>query len=71
MGFRHGRINRLKNNGMKNNVRIVETVKPHTMEAATGPHNRECPPRPVARENNPAIVVRDVISIGMTRLLDV
>lgn len=40
------------------------------MEAATGPQISELPPRPVASENNPAIVVMEVIIIGTTRRLD-
>ena len=38
------------------------------MDAATGPQIRELPPNPVARENKPAIVVREVIMTGITRL---
>ena len=30
---------------------------------------RELPPRPVANENKPAMVVKEVIIIGITRLL--
>jgi len=52
---------------MTNSVRNVETIKPQTMAVATGPHMREWPPRPVARENKPAMVVNEVIKIGMTR----
>ena len=63
-----GCIKALYNNGIKNKVKNVENPKPHTIEVATGPHNSECPPSPVASENKPAMVLKDVINIGTTRL---
>ena len=48
---------------------MLDTISPHTMEAATGPQISELPPRPVASENRPAMVVNDVIMIGIILLL--
>ena len=47
-------------------VNTVENASPQTMAVATGPHIRESPARPTAREKSPAIVVNDVMSIGIT-----
>ena len=52
---------------MTNNVIKVETANPHIIAEATGPHSREFPPRPDAKDSNPAIVVKEVIKIGTTR----
>ena len=52
---------------MTSNVIIVETAHPHIIAEATGPHKREFPPKPNAKESNPAIVVKEVIKIGTTR----
>ena len=62
-------INIRYNNGITISVRQVEKVSPQTIDVATGPQIKEWPPNPVANENKPAIVVSDVIKIGITRRL--
>jgi hypothetical protein len=52
---------------MTNRVRRVEKPGPQMMVVATAPQLRECPPSLVARENSPAMVVKAVIRIGVTR----
>ena len=46
----------------------VEKLRPLTMAVAIGPQISELPPKPAASENNPAIVVSEVMSTGMIRL---
>ena len=53
--------------GTANSVNIVEKVKPQTIAVATGPQIKDVPANPVASENSPAIVVIEVIRIGITR----
>ena len=50
-------------------MNIVENTRPQTIDVATGPQIMEDPPSPVAREKRPAIVVIEVISIGISLLL--
>ena len=53
--------------GITNKVSTVENANPQTIAVATGPQISDLPARPAASENNPAMVVREVISIGITR----
>jgi hypothetical protein len=53
--------------GTTNRVRTVEKARPQTMAVATGPQTNDLPPSPVAREKSPAMVVMEVIRMGMTR----
>ena len=53
--------------GTTNRVRTELKPSPQTIAVATGPQINEDPPRPAARENNPAMVVITVITIGTTR----
>ncbi len=46
----------------------AEKSKSQTIEVATGAQISDCPPKPVASENNPATVVNVVIIIGNIRL---
>ena len=66
-GLRFLPINARYNNGITNKVSMVENANPHTMDDATGPQINDSPPNPVANENSPAIVVKEVIIIGITR----
>jgi len=50
-------------------VSTVEKDNPHTIAVATGPQSKEGPASPMASEKSPAMVVSDVISIGITRRL--
>ena len=53
--------------GIANNVSRLEKASPQTIAVATGPHISDSPPSPSASDDNPAIVVKVVINIGMTR----
>ena len=53
--------------GITNSVSTVEKASPQTMLEATGPHSSDCPPRPMASENRPAMVVLVVMTMGTTR----
>ena len=57
------------NTGMMKSVNTDAKASPATMLDATGPHSKELPPSPAARENNPAMVVEVVMRMGMTRRL--
>ena len=54
--------------GTTNRVSIELKPRPQTIAVATGPQISEEPPSPAANENNPAIVVITVITIGTTLL---
>jgi len=62
-------MNALKRIGTMNNVSAEATNRPNTMLVATGPQSSDLPPRPVASEKSPAIVVSVVIRMGITRRL--
>ena len=62
-------MNERNNTGTRNKVSVVATNSPKTMLVATGPRKSDLPPSPAANENRPAMVVRDVIRLGMTRRL--
>jgi len=55
---------------MTNKVNIEEKPKPHTIAVAIGPQIRESPATPAAKENKPAMVVKVVIKMGITRRLE-
>ena len=48
---------------------MVEIASPHTIAVAKGPQISDFPASPAASENNPAMVVTEVIRTGTTRLL--
>jgi hypothetical protein len=55
-------------NGVTNSVKKgVATARPQTMAEATGPHRRESPPQPKAREMRPSMTVRVVMMMGSRR----
>jgi hypothetical protein len=55
--------------GIINKVNTEATARPATILDATGPHNKDLPPKPAAKENKPAMVVVVVIMTGTTLLL--
>ena len=60
-------MNSRYSSGTTISVSSVENASPHTMAVATGPQISDLPPSPVASENSPAMVVSEVIKIGITR----
>ncbi len=58
------------NSGIANKVSTEENPTPQTIAVATGPHIKDSPPKPIASDNKPAIVVQAVINIGITRIRD-
>ena len=62
-------IKNLYNKGITNKVNIDENANPHTIAVANGPQIKDFPAKPLAREKSPALVVNDVIKIGIIRRL--
>lgn len=52
---------------MIQSVNAVEKPSPQTMLEATGPHSNDLPVQPKASELKPAMVVPEVIKIGIKR----
>ncbi len=53
--------------GITKSVNPVEISRPNSITLANGDHIPDCPPRPNAIGNKPAIVVNDVRIIGRKR----
>ena len=54
---------------MTKSVNNDEKARPQTIAVANGPQINDFPAKPLASEKSPAIVVREVIKIGIILLL--